>query len=104
MVEVGLFPKMFDVVQIDGKWFQVVISGRVIRFLDTGVEESIDWGSYELREKIDLPVEAVMKLKKGDFTEQQIKAIKWGSEDVQNPHLKLNVRVFGIFKKKENIS
>lgn len=99
-VEAGGLPKMLDVVQIDGKWFQVIISGEVIKSLDSGVEERIDWNLYELVEKINLPVETVMRLKKGEFSEQQIQTIRWGSEDVQYPHLKKNVKVFGFFRKK----
>ncbi len=99
-VETGQLPNMLDIVQIDGKWFQVIISGKVVKSLDSGKEENIDWDLYELVEKINLPVGAVIKLKKGEFSDKQIQMIRWGPEDVRHPYLKKNVKVFGFFRKK----
>jgi hypothetical protein len=92
-------PNLLDVVKIDGRWAQVILSGRDIAYLDDGTSVEINWDNFiVVKEWKGLPVWKVRE--STYFTDKELGHIHWGPEQKQHPHLKEEVRVFGEYIKK----
>lgn len=92
-------PHLLDIVKIDGRWAQVILGGRHIRYLDDESEVSINWDDFLLtKDWKGWPVGDVKK--SASFTEEELKHIHWGPEQEQHPYLREEVRVFGEFERK----
>ena len=93
-------PNLLDVVKIDGRWAQVVADGNWIKYLDDQNQIKINWDDFQrTKDWGGLPVWEVKESE--SFTPEELKRIHWGQEQVQHPHLREEVSVFGEFEKKK---
>ena len=94
-------PHILDVVKIDGRWAQVTLGGDSVRYLDEDTVSSvfIHWDDYTLMYNWHgLAVGDVHE--RSPFTDEEIERIVWGPEQKENPNVRLEVEVFGEYKKK----
>lgn len=91
-------PKILDVVRLGDRWAQVIISGRVVRYLDTKKEEKIDWNQYRLIKLYKTTVGDLSLTSKEKISEDEVLNIRWGENE--DPALKKMVTVFGAYEKK----
>lgn len=105
-------PALLDVIKIDGRWAQVGPVSDMIKFLDDKAEGKTDahivnWDEYEFEflfpDKIKIQYQASVQdlLNKGMISQREYNVVHWGPEQEENPYLRGQVSVSGIYKKKE---
>lgn len=96
-------PALLDIVKIDGVWAQVC-QMNMVRFLDDGRYERINWDDYNLvRNYMDKLMHFVQYFKEtGEISQDQINKMYWGSEQKElGDAIKEQITVFGEFEKKK---
>jgi hypothetical protein len=96
-------PNLLDVVKIDGRWAQVLFTGRHIEFLDDGSRTEVNWDDYRLIISFEGKGVRVCDIKEDlgeELSESEIEKIHWGPEEKEYPYLKTRVSVFGEYIKK----
>jgi len=91
---------LLDIVKLDGRWAQIVSSIKV-RFLADGSLEDIDWLKYEMvKDHHGQAVNTLIHHSDAKFSEAELQNIYAGPEGKAYPDYKLEVSVFGEYRKK----
>lgn len=97
-------PNLLDVVKIDGRWAQVIISGHAVRYLDNKDETKINWDDYNCQffNKYNSTYIWVSDLvEESQITQEEYESVVFGSiSDPPTDTAKMCVTVFGIYTKK----
>ncbi len=98
-------PNLLDIVKIDDRWAQVKGAGNVITYLDNESYTLINWDEYTYKAFDKYNELGSNNIWVSDIGEDQITyneymVIRWGPEQKDNPNLRENVTVFGIYTKK----
>lgn len=101
-------PHLLDVVQVDGRWAQVIMTGKLnntIKYLDDQSIEHIKWEEFDCKTFSKYPNTTFIYvgdlLREGKISPNEYEKIHWGPEQEEYPFLKKNVEVFGIYTRKK---
>jgi len=98
---------LLDVVKIDGRWAQVILGGKTVRYLDDKSETFINWDDYNCRffdkykEGGRTNVWVLDLVEENQITQNEYESVVWGS--INEPPTEFNKRfvtVFAIYTKK----
>ena len=98
----GELPGLLDVASFDGRWAQVRGGGGYVQFLDTGENREIDWGQWELAEKIGVSIQNLNALQSGNLSQAELARVHYRPEQQEQPDLRQEVKVFGKFISKKH--
>lgn len=93
-------PATLDIIKLDDRWAQTdnFTHAGLIKWLDSGIVETVDPEAYELNELYEVPLAELAD----SFTSSEIENVRWGPEQDAHHNLKQEVRVFGRYVKKIN--
>lgn len=93
-----LIPGLHDLVKLDGRWAQVQSAPNesVVIYLDDGSTARVVWSEYDLVRHADSHVR-LQEMQGERFTDDELRNIRWGSEQDEHPDLVREVHVFGEF-------
>lgn len=104
--EQGELAADLDLVQIDGRWAQILLGGDAVHYFDDGSQVAIDWDEYNLVRKIQVGlINLDLFAKDIQFPQEFIDKIHWEQTiEGEDPNItrkkRMNIHVFGIFEKK----